>query len=79
MLLAAERAERVRVCALTITAAGTQTVIIGPTTINLVNAGVYTAVACDAVGGGAPYGLILLDDFALRVSARPAPARVSRA
>jgi len=37
MLLAAERAERVRVCALTITAAGTQTVIIGPTTINLVN------------------------------------------
>jgi hypothetical protein len=50
--------------ALTITAAGTQTVIIGPTTISLVNAGVYTAVARDAAGGGAPYGLILMDDFA---------------
>ncbi len=27
------------------------------------NGGVYTAIARDAAGGGAPLGLILLDDF----------------
>lgn len=49
---------------LTITAAGTQTVVVGPTQITLANSGIYTAVPRDAAGGGAPYGLIMLDDFA---------------
>jgi hypothetical protein len=31
----------------------------------IANGGVYTAVARDAVGGGAPLGLILMDDFTL--------------
>jgi hypothetical protein len=47
----------------TVTVAGTKTIAIGPATISLVNGEVYTAVARDAVGGGAPFGLILLDDF----------------
>jgi hypothetical protein len=29
----------------------------------LSDGGVYTAAARDATGGGAPFGLILLDDF----------------
>jgi hypothetical protein len=49
---------------LTITAAGTQNILIGPTTLNVINTGIYTAVARDAPGGGAPGGLILMDDFA---------------
>ena len=50
--------------ALTVTAAGSKTPLIGPTTVTLANDGIYTAVVRDALGGGAPYGLILLDDFA---------------
>jgi hypothetical protein len=47
----------------TVTVAGTKTAAIGPATIALTDGGVYTAAARDAVGGGAPFGLILLDDF----------------
>ena len=49
---------------LTVTTAGTQTVLIGPTTVTITNTGVYTVVARDAPGGGSPYGVILMDDFA---------------
>jgi hypothetical protein len=49
---------------LIITAAGSKTPAIGPLTVTLQNSGIYTAVARDAAGGGAPLGLILLDDFA---------------
>ncbi len=49
----------------TVTSAGTQTAVIGPATIRVANRGIYTAVARDAVDGGAPIGLILLDDFAI--------------
>ncbi len=48
----------------TVTPAGSKTAAIGPATVTLKNDGIYTAVARDAVGGGAPLGLILLDDFA---------------
>ena len=48
----------------TVTPAGTKTAAIGPATITIANKGIYTAVARDAVGGGTPLGLILLDDFA---------------
>jgi len=47
----------------TVTAAGTKTVAIGPATLALENGGVYTVAARDAAGGGAPFGVILLDDF----------------
>lgn len=47
----------------TVTPAGSKTPVIGPTLINVVNGGVYTAAARDAAGGGAPFGLILMDDF----------------
>jgi hypothetical protein len=49
---------------LTVTPAGSKTAVIGPTSVTLANDGIYTAVARDAPGGGAPYGLILLDDLA---------------
>ncbi len=49
---------------LTITPAGSKTPAIGPLNVELANAGIYTAVARDAAGGGSPLGLILLDDFA---------------
>jgi hypothetical protein len=49
---------------LTVTAAGSKTPAIGPLTVTLKDSGIYTAVARDAVGGGTPLGLILLDDFA---------------
>jgi hypothetical protein len=48
----------------TVTAAGTKDAAIGPVTVMLSDGGVYTAAARDAAGGGAPFGLILLDDFA---------------
>lgn len=47
----------------TVTAAGTKTVAIGPATLALENGGIYTVAASDASGGGAPFGVILLDDF----------------
>jgi hypothetical protein len=47
----------------TVTAADTKTVAIGPADITLSDGSVYTAAARDATGGGAPFGLILLDDF----------------
>ncbi len=47
----------------TVTAAGSKTAAIGPAAITLANRGIYTAVARDNAGGGAPLGLILLDDF----------------
>jgi len=47
----------------TVTVADTKTAAIGPATITIADGGVYTAAARDAVGGGAPFGLILLDDF----------------
>jgi hypothetical protein len=49
----------------TVTPAGTKNAAIGPVTITVANGGVYTAVARDAAGGGAPLGLILMDDFSL--------------
>ncbi|MGB5245108.1 MAG: DUF4397 domain-containing protein [Woeseia sp.] len=48
----------------TVTAAGSKTAAIGPASITVVAGGVYTAIARDASGGGAPLGLILMDDFA---------------
>ncbi|HMD72939.1 MAG TPA: DUF4397 domain-containing protein [Steroidobacteraceae bacterium] len=48
---------------LSITPAGSQTPSIGPTSVSLSNSGVYTAVLRDAAGGGAPLGVIYLDDF----------------
>jgi hypothetical protein len=47
----------------TVTPTGTKTAAIGPATITVFDGNVYTAAARDAVGGGAPFGLILLDDF----------------
>jgi hypothetical protein len=47
----------------TVTPAGTKNAAIGPATISVANGGVYTAIARDAAGGGAPLGLILQDDF----------------
>jgi hypothetical protein len=48
---------------LSITTAGTKTVLLGPVTLTLKNSGLYTAVARDAPGGGAPLGVIGLDDL----------------
>jgi hypothetical protein len=48
---------------LTVTSAGSKTPIIGPVALTATNAGLYTAVASDAPTGGAPLGLIELDDF----------------
>lgn len=47
----------------TVTAAGSKTPAIGPLEITITAGGVYTAIARDAAGGGAPLDLILLDDF----------------
>ncbi len=46
-----------------VTATGSTDAAIGPLTISLDAAGIYTAIARDGEGGGAPLGLILLDDF----------------
>ena len=46
-----------------VTPTGTRTAAIGPARIVVANSGVYTIAARDAVGGGAPLGVILLDDF----------------
>jgi hypothetical protein len=45
-----------------VTVAGTQTVAIDTGTVELVSRGVYSAIAVDAVGGGAPFGALLLKD-----------------
>lgn len=47
----------------TLTPAGNNAVVALAVTITVAGGGVYTAVARDAPGGGAPVGLILLDDF----------------
>jgi hypothetical protein len=46
-----------------VTPTGTRTPAIGPARITVGNGGVYTLAARDAAGGGAPLGVILLDDF----------------
>lgn len=45
-----------------VTVAGTQTVAIDTGTVELVSRGVYSAIAVDAEGGGAPFGALLLKD-----------------
>jgi hypothetical protein len=47
-----------------VTPAGSKTAAIGPAPITVAANGVYTIAARDAVGGGTPLGVILLDDFA---------------
>ncbi len=49
--------------AVTVTIAGTKNAAIGPATLTLMDGNVYTAAARDPIGGGDPFGLILLDDF----------------
>jgi len=48
----------------TVTGTGSKTAAIGPAAISIEGGGIYTAIARDAEGGGAPFGLILMDDFA---------------
>ncbi|GGB50971.1 DUF4397 domain-containing protein [Shewanella inventionis] len=48
---------------ISVTVAGTKTVAIGPLEVTLDASGVYAVAAVDNVGGGAPFGVILLDDF----------------
>lgn len=46
-----------------VTPTGSTDAAIGPATITLTAGGIFTAIAVDGEGGGAPLGLILLDDF----------------
>lgn len=48
----------------TITPAGSKAPALGPLTISVAPGGLYTAIARDPAGGGAPPELTLLDDFA---------------
>ena len=45
------------------TLAGTKTVVIDPGTVTLSSGQVRTAIAVDSPGGGAPFGLLVLDDL----------------
>jgi len=47
----------------TVTPAGAKTAAIGPMQIDVVDGGVYTAIARDAVGGGAPFGVTVIDEL----------------
>jgi len=47
-----------------VTAPGSKTPVIPIATIPVSAGGIYTAIAADAAGGGAPIGLILADDLA---------------
>jgi hypothetical protein len=47
----------------TVTTAGTKTVAIGPSQIDVVDGRVYTAVARDAAGGGGPFALTVIDEL----------------
>jgi hypothetical protein len=46
-----------------VTSAGTKTVVIDSGTLTLSSGQVRTAIAVDAVGGGAPFDLLLLEDL----------------
>ncbi|HEY9030811.1 MAG TPA: DUF4397 domain-containing protein [Kangiella sp.] len=46
-----------------VTTTGTKTATIGPAAITLSNGGIYTIIARDNPGGGAPLNVILADDF----------------
>ncbi|MCL1141232.1 DUF4397 domain-containing protein [Shewanella gaetbuli] len=48
---------------ISVTVANTKTVAIGPLEVTLDASGVYGVAAVDNMGGGAPFGVILLDDF----------------
>ena len=47
----------------TVTLAGTETVAIGPVSIDITAGGVYSTIARDPLPGESDFGLILLDDF----------------
>jgi hypothetical protein len=47
----------------TVTLAGTKTAAIGPAPVDIVDGDVYTVVARDATGGGAPFGVTVLDEL----------------
>ena len=48
---------------ISVTVANTKDVAIGPLEVTLDAAGIYGVAAVDNVGGGAPFSVILLDDF----------------
>ncbi|NKF51312.1 DUF4397 domain-containing protein [Shewanella sp. WXL01] len=48
---------------ISVAVAGTKTVAIGPLDVTLEAGGIYGVAAVDNMGGGAPFGVILLDDF----------------
>ncbi len=54
-------------CAVVVTPAGKEEVAIRPAAISVVGAGIYIAIVSDEMGSGTPLGLILLDDFKLRL------------
>jgi hypothetical protein len=48
---------------ISVTVANTKDVAIGPLDVTLNASGIYSVTAVDGVGGGSPFGVILLDDF----------------